>query len=230
MRHTFGKTIVVALGGSIVYPNDIDTKFLKDFKKFVEKFTQNGTKFVLVVGGGSICRVYQKAAAAVAPLEDEDKDWLGIHVTRTNAHLVRTIFRKIANPVLIDARGKVKKLSHPVTVGGGWQPGWSTDYVATALSQDFDVPEVVIIGKPDYVYDRDPQKFKNAKPLPELSWKTYRAMIPKKWIPGFHAPVDPIAAKLGDKAGITAIVVNGKDLKNLEALFTGKEFKGTVIA
>ncbi len=229
MHHKFGKTIVMALGGSIVYPSEINSRFIRDFKRFVERFVKKGYKFVIVVGGGSICRVYQKAAAEVAPLTDEDKDWLGIHVTRLNAHLIRTIFRDIANPVVIDTRGKIKKLNHAVTVGSGWHPGSSTDHVATALASDFKIPEVVIIGKPDHVYDKDPNKFKGAKPLPQLSWKAYRKLIPSEWTPGFHSPVDPLAARFGQKEGIDAIIVNG-DLKNLQALLEGKEFRGTVIS
>lgn len=229
-KHVFGKIVVVALGGSIVYPKEIDIHFLRDFKKFVEGHVKRGVKFVLVVGGGSPARTYQNAASGVADLTDDDKDWLGIHATRMNAHLVRTIFRKIANPVVIDTRGKVKKLTHAVTVSGGWQPGWSTDYVAMALAADFKAEAVIVAGKPDYVYDRDPHAFKDAKPLPELNWKTYRKMIPKKWIPGFHAPVDPVAAKLGEEKGIKAIIMNGKDLANFESLLKGKEFKGTIIA
>lgn len=231
MKHSFGKTVVMALGGSIVYPQGgIDTAFLKGFKKFVERIAKQGTRFVLVVGGGSICRVYTAAAHAVSRLEDEDKDWLGIHVTRTNAHLVRTIFRDIADPVVIDARHKIKKLKHAVTVGGGWQPGWSTDYVATVLAHDFGAGEVVIAGSPDYVYDRDPRTHKDAKPLPRLSWKAYRKLVPAKWIPGFHAPVDPVAARFGQANKVKAIIVDGKDLKNFEALLKGRDFKGTIIS
>lgn len=230
MRHKFGKTVVVALGGSIVYPNQIDTKFLKQFKKFVAGFNKKGVRFMLVVGGGNICRVYQAAAAEVSKLEDEDKDWLGIHVTRTNAHLVRTIFRDIAHPVVIDQRHKLKKLTEPVTVGGGWQPGWSTDYVATVLAHDFGAGEVIVAGSPDYVYDKDPRKYKNAKPLPQLSWKNYRKLIPSKWIPGSHAPVDPVAAKFGQDKKVKAIIIDGRDLANFGALLKGKEFKGTVIS
>lgn len=229
MKYSFGKKIVIALGGSIVYPAEIDARFIREFKAFIEKFTKKGYQFVIVVGGGRLARVYQEAAERVAPLTDDDKDWLGIHATRMNAHLIRTVFRKIANPVVIDTRGKVKKLGHPVTVSGGWQPGWSTDYVATALAEDFKVPEVIVVGKPDHVYDKDPNAFKGAKPLPEISWKDYRKLIPQKWTPGFHSPVDPIAAKLGDRKGIRAIVVSG-DLKNLGDLISGREFKGTVIS
>jgi uridylate kinase len=230
MRHKFGKTVVVALGGSIIYPDAIDSKFIKEFKKFVEKFTKRGTRFVLILGGGKVARTYQVAAHEVGQIANEDKDWLGIHATRLNAHLIRTIFRKIAHPVVIDQRGKLKKLTSPVTVGGGWHPGWSTDYVATVLAHDFGAGEVIIAGKPDYVYDKDPHKYKGAVPLPELSWKEYRKLIPSKWVPGSHAPVDPVAARFGQEKKVKAVIINGKDLKNFEALLKGKDFKGTIIS
>ncbi len=228
MRYKFGQTVVLALGGSIVYPEAIDSRFIRDFKSFIERRVKAGHKFIIVVGGGRVARFYQQAAAEVGALTDEDKDWLGIHATRMNAHLIRTVFRKIANPVIIDARGRLKKLNHSVTVASGWHPGWSTDFVAMALAEDFRVPEVVVVGKPDHVYDKDPHKFRNAKPYDMLAWKDYRKLIPAKWSPGFHSPVDPIAAKLGGQKGIKAIVI-GKDLRNLEALLGGGNFRGTVI-
>ncbi len=230
MRYPVGKTVVIALGGSIMYPDAIDTSFLREFKRFILSFTPKGWRFVLVAGGGHAARVYQEAASKLTMLTDNDKDWLGIHATRTNAHLIRTIFRDVANPVVADARYKIKKLTYPVTTAGGWHPGWSTDYVALATAYDLRIPEVIVAGKPAYVYDKDPHKFKNAKPIPQCTWKEYRMLIPKKWEPGFHSPVDPIAAKLGATTGTNAIIINGKDLKNLRALLLGKEFKGTIIS
>ncbi len=230
MRYPIGKTVVIALGGSVIYPDAIDTSFLREFKKFVLSFTPQGWRFVLVTGGGHVARVYQQAAAKLTTLTDEDQDWLGIHATRANAHLIRTIFREAANPVVVDARHKVKALTYSVTVGGGWHPGWSTDYVALAIAHDLHIPEVVIAGKPAYVYNKDPQKFKSAKPILECSWEEYQKLIPRKWSPGSHSPVDPIAAKLGAETGTRAIIVNGKNLKNLRSLLLGKEFKGTVIS
>ena len=230
MKYQFQKKLaVVALGGSIVYPEEIDTRFLRNFKKCVEQFVAKGWKFVLVVGGGRPARVYQAAAAEVVALTDADKDWIGIHATRMNAELLRAVFGKMADPVVIERRGQIKKLARPVTIGAGWQPGWSTDYDAIALAKDFGASSAVIMGKPDYVYDKDPSLFKNAKQFPELTWKMYRKIVPKKWTPGFHAPVDPIAARLGEEEGMPTIVI-GKDLKNFEALLRGKEFKGTLLS
>lgn len=229
MNHTFGKTIVVALGGSIVHPNEIDTAFLKDFKKFLAPFLKRGMKFVFVVGGGRLSRRFQEAAEKVAKVTDEDKDWIGIHATRLNAHLLRTIFRDVADPVVMDIRGKIKKLKYPVTIASGWRPGWSTDYVAIRIAADFGVHETIIAGKPSHVYDKDYTEHEDAKPFDSLSWEAYSMLIPRKWTPGLHAPVDPVGAALGKKEKVQAIIIDGGNLKNFANLLNGKRFQGTII-
>ena len=229
MRHKFSKTIVIALGGSIMYPEEIDISFLKKFKKFILNRLRDGSRFIIVVGGGRIARIYQDAAHKVYKISDEDKDWLGIHSTRANAHLLRTIFKDVAAPVIIDSRAKMKSLEYPVTIASGWRPGWSTDYISIAIAEHFKVKEVIIAGKPAHVYDRDPHKYAGAKELHELTWKEYRKLIPSKWKPGLHSPVDPVGARLAEKKGIKAFIINGKDLKNFEKMLSSKEFKGSII-
>jgi len=229
MRYKFSKTVVVALGGSIVHPDGIDVQFLKDFKKFLAPFLKRGVKFVLVVGGGKLSRNFQEAAAQVSRVTDEDKDWIGIHATRLNAHLLRTIFRDVADPVVIDVRGKMKKLRAPVTIASGWRPGWSTDYVAMRIAADFGVGEAIIAGKPAHVYSKDNAKHADAVPFHELSWREYRKLVPAKWKPGLHAPVDPVGAALGAREDVRAIIIDGRNLRNFAALLNGKEFKGTII-
>lgn len=229
MRYTFSKTIVIALGGSIVHPDGVDAEFLKNFKRFLVPFLRRGTKFVLVVGGGSLSRRFQDAAAQVARVTDEDKDWLGIHATRLNAHLLRTIFRDVADPVVMDERGKIKRLRAPVTIASGWRPGWSTDYVAMRIAADLGAHEAVIAGKPAYVHEADPATHPRARRFDEIGWRDYRRLIPRAWKPGLHAPVDPVAAALGAREGVRAIIVDGRDLANFRALLNGKEFEGTII-
>ncbi len=230
MNYRFGKTIIVSLGGSIIYPDQIDVHFLKQFNAFIRKYIKKGYKFVIVTGGGKLCRNFQNAAYKISKINDNDKDWIGIHSTRLNGHLLRTIFQDIADPTIFDIRHKIKKLNHPVTIGAGWRPGWSTDFVATQIAADFKVKEFVNAGKPAYVFEKDPKKFPSAKKFENLSWAEYRKLIPKKWVPGFSSPVDPIAAQFCQKEKIIAIVINGKNLKNFENLLQGKSFQGTTIS
>ncbi len=221
---------MVALGGSIVFPERIDWAFLRRFRSFILRQVKKGRKFVIVVGGGRLSRMYVEAAAKVTTVKNEDKDWLGIHATRSNAHLLRTIFRDIADPVVIDNRYKIKKLRFPVTIASGWRPGWSTDYVAAALTHDFGVKTFIVAGKPDGVYTKDNVRYKNAKYISKLTWREYRKLIPARWEPGSHAPVDPVAARFAEKNNLVSVVVAGTDLKNFNALLSGGNFRGTCIS
>ena len=80
----------------------------------------------------------------------------------------------------------------------------------------------------DYVYDKDPRKFRNAKKLEKIKWKEYIKMAGTKWKAGMNLPFDPIAAKEAQKSKIKACII-GKDLSNLENLLGNKNFKGTII-
>ena len=44
-----------------------------------------------------------------------------------------------------------------------------------------------------------------------------------------NAPFDPIAAKNSQELGLTTVIVNGKNLENLQNYMDGKEFVGTVV-
>jgi uridylate kinase len=224
------KTIVISLGGSIIVPEKIQAAFLKRFKEFILKLIKENYKFVIVAGGGATARQYQSAAEQISSITDEDKDWIGIHATRINAHLLRTIFKKQAYPVVLDSPHKtVKGKPYKLYIASGWVPGFSTDYDAVLLAKRFGAKKVINASNIDYVYDKDVGKHKDAKPIKEIRWKDYRKLVGSKWKPGMNAPFDPIAARAAEKSKMKVIVVNGTNLKNLENIIKGKNFKGTVL-
>ena len=229
MKYKFGSAAVIALGGSIIHPKEIDTLFIKNFHKFILEQIGAGKKFIIVAGGGSVARDYQKAASAVVGIEDEYKDYLGIHATRLNAHFLRVIFLKQANPTVIDKRFKIQSLDYQVTIASGWKPGWSTDYVALQLAYDFKIGEAIIAGSPSHVFNKDPKKYNDAEPIEKISWADYRKLIPASWIPGAHSPVDPVGAALAYEKKLKALIINGTDLNNFGKLLAGNEFEGTII-
>lgn len=225
-------TIIISLGGSVLAPNQIDVDFLKRFRQLILKFVHDGSRFVIICGGGKTAREYQNAARHVVNAVAEDLDWLGIHATRLNGHLIRTIFRETAHAKLVkNPNEKIKlKESERVVVAAGWKPGRSTDYIAVLLAKNLGARTIINITNTDYVYDKDPTKFPDAKPLHSVKWKDFRKLIGvSKWSPGLNTPFDPVAAKAAEKMKLR-VAVMGKDLDNLKEFLVGGGFKGTVIS
>ncbi len=223
-------TYIISLGGSlIVPPSGIDWKFLKEFRKLILSEINKRKKIFLISGGGVTCRNYNEAANKVIKIDPEDLDWLGIHSSRLNAHLLRTIFRKSAHPKIIKNPTIHISTKKNLIIGGGWKPGWSTDYVATKIAEEYDVKTVINLSNINYAYDKDPKKYKSAKKIKNINWKDFRKIVGNKWTPGLNAPFDPIASKKAEQLGLKVVIMNGKKLSNLKNFLNNKEFKGTLI-
>lgn len=224
--------IIISVGGSLIVPDGgVDTQFLSNLNKLIRSEVAHGRRFMLISGGGKIARRYQEAGRQViGDINDEDLDWLGIHATRFNAHLLRTIFQDIANPrIITNYEKKLTNWTEPVAIGAGWKPGWSTDYDAVILARDYKAQLVINLSNIDGVYDKDPNKFKDAKLIKKITWEEVLRLTGKKWSPGLNAPFDPIATPLAQKLGLTVIVTNGHDFNNLENIIENEAFKGTLI-
>ena len=225
-----GKLHIVALGGSVVAPDTIDLRFLKQFRSLVQSLVRKGQRFIIVIGGGGIARTYQDAARKVdGKAPDVELDTIGMRATRLNAELVRIAFWPNVHPDIINTPEKLLHIDAPVAIAAGWMPGYSTDTVAVRVAEELGEKQITIAGAPAYVYDRDMKKHPNAKAIKELTWEEYLDIVPAKWRPGMPAPVDPVAARRAARMGICASVVRAKSLKELEALFLNKPFRGTTI-
>ena len=220
------EVIVISLGGSVTVPHEIDVGFLKRFNGLIRRYLKK-YKFILITGGGHTCRLYQKSAASIIKLKTEDLDWLGIHSTRLNAHLLRTIFRDVAYKRIIKNPNEKVKFDK-ILVAAGWKPGFSTDYDAVMLAKAFNAKTVVNMTNIDYLHDKDPRIYKNAKIIKRTDWYGLRRIVGDKWIPGMNVPFDPIAAKEAQKLKLKLILV-GKDLNNFKKFLDGKKFKGSVV-
>lgn len=234
MGSNYTDRIVISVGGSLVAPESgVNTSFLKKLNIFIRNqlATYPNRQFFLVLGGGVIARHYRDAGREIVghELSRDDLDYLGIHATKLNAHLVRTIFRDIAHPYIIKHYEIIRKVEEPVVVAAGWKPGWSTDYCALLLCDDYNVKSVVNLSNIKQVFDKDPKKYEDAHPIEKISWPEFRKIVGDEWTPGLNMPFDPIAAKKAEELGVKVAVLHGEDFDNLEQYLSGKEFIGTVI-
>ncbi|MDO9231821.1 MAG: UMP kinase [bacterium] len=227
--------IVISLGGSLIVPKRIDWQFLKKFRELIVSEIKKGKKFAIITGGGYAAREYAQAANKVTKLTKDDQDWLGIHATRLNAHLVKTIFRAYAHPrINKNPRTKENLSTHfaageGIMVAAGWKPGASTDYVATIIAERLGAKKLINLSNIKYACDKDPKKYPDAKIIKEINWKNFRKIVGNRWDPGLNMPFDPVASKLAQENNLEVIIAEGKNLKNLKNILEEKEFQGTVI-
>ena len=221
----------MSVGGSLIVPDAIDTTFLKNLKTFIESEIQNDYRFIIIAGGGRTARRYQDAVTAVTNLPSEDLDWIGIHATRLNGHLLRTIFRDSAHPVMITNPDEILDVpsTTPLVIAAGYRPGASTDLRAIQIAERVGAKKVINLSNTDYVYTDNPKTNPDAEKIESISWAEFRKLIPEDWDPGLSSPFDPVAAKAAEQLQIEVANINGTNLDALRNYMRGDNFVGTRI-
>lgn len=224
------KKIVMSLGGSLVVPEEIDTEYLKSFVPFIKKYVDNGYSFLLIIGGGKMARKYGDAVKKLTNPTNTDLDWLGIAITKANAELVRISFEDLAYERIIQDPESIPETQKSIIVGGGWKPGNSSDLAAIRAAKSIGAKTIINLTNIDYVYDSDPNKNTEAKPIENISWVDFLLLFPdNNWIPGSNRPFDPIASCEAQNNGQEVVILNGHNLENIGNYLEGKTFKGTLI-
>lgn len=222
---------ILSVGGSIIIPKTgFDIVFLKKFRSLILSEVKKGNKFILVIGGGATCRDYQQTLTKVVKTSDTDLDWLGIYTTWFNAEFVKMLFVGYAHGEVIKNPTQKIKTNKPIIIAGGWKPGCSTDKDAVLLAQNFDAKEMINLSNIEYVFDKDPNKFSNAKKIEKINWPDFRKnVVGYKWVPGKNVPFDPMASALAEKLKLKVSILKGTNLVEVKKAIQGKKFKGTVI-
>jgi uridylate kinase len=127
------KPIIISLGGSLIFPNEIDVNFLKQFKKLILAQIEKGQRFILVTGGGIIARKYIDALNQITTPTADDRDWLGIFNTHTNAHLVRVMFGKFAHGQIVSDPTKHFNFKEKILLAG-WASIVTLDSIVVAAT------------------------------------------------------------------------------------------------
>lgn len=222
----------MSVGGSLIVPDQIDTSFLIHLKDFIQKqLAESDRRFVIIAGGGRTARRYQDAAFTVAGLDDEDLDWIGVHSTRLNGHLLRTILKDHAHRVVIFNPDEVQDVPEDerLIIAAGYRPGGSTDLRAVDIAKHLGAKKIINLSNIDYVYTADPKRDNTAEKIEDITWAEFRKLIPEEWDPGLSTPFDPVAAREAEAAGIEVAILNGEQLAELDHYLNNKPFTGTRI-
>jgi uridylate kinase len=204
--------VVVSVGGSVLAP-DLDPERVAAYAEAIERLAADGCEVGVVVGGGGVAREYIETAREIGANEVE-LDRLGIGTTRLNARLLIAALGDRASlaPATDYEEAGAALRRDEVAVMGGVTPGQTTDAVAAAFAESVDADLLVYATSADGVYDADPNADPDATQFASLSpAELVEVVLPMSRDAGASAPVDLLAAKLIDRAGIRSIVLDGTD-------------------
>ena len=227
------KTVVISLGGSIIIPDKINLKVLKEFRRIILKNTKK-YRFIVVCGGGKTARNYINGMENV---EIKEKEFfqclLGISATRLNARFMTYFFGRDANSGMPHDIKDIENYLriHDIVFCGAlrYSKDETSDSVAVKIARHFN-SDFINLTDIAGLYDKDPKKYRNAKFIPEISHKEFLKTAKKiKYKPGQHFVLDAKAAKTIKKYNITTYFL-WPDMKNLDNLLNNRHFAGTVIS
>jgi uridylate kinase len=222
--------VVVSLGGSVLVPGDQDAIFLRQLAALVRSLSSEYS-LVLVCGGGRIARYYISQSRELGANRDQ-LDELGIEVTRLNAGMlqlaigskaVETMPRTVEEAAGAVADGKV-------VVMGGTTPGHTTDAVAAMVAEAIGAKRIVNATSVDAAYTADPKAHSDAKRLTTITHQELYDLVNK----GLHSAgpsdvFDRLGAETAMRANVPLVIVQGRDLKELEHAIRGEKVKGTLV-
>ncbi len=221
--------IVISLGGSLIVPEQIDVVFLSSFISLIKEYVSKGYSFMIITGGGKVCRNYQHALTEITNSPQSDLDWLGIYTTQLNGQFMRLAFGDLAYETVITDQSLLESIDKSIIIGAGHTPGSSTDTAAVLCAEKLNAKKVINLSNIDYAYNKDPKQFPDAVKIEQSNWADFRKILPLEWSPGLNAPFDPIAAEKAEALGLEVVIMNGKNIENLKNYLDGENFIGTVI-
>lgn len=208
------ETIIISLGGSLIVPEEIDTEFISGFAKVLREFPN--FHFVIAPGGGKTARKYGTALSVLGDENSDDLDWLGIYAIRLNSLLLSFVLKDFQNVTVIknpDAK-----------------PGQTSDTHAVAYAKENGAKTIINLSNIDYVYNKNPKEFNDARPLKDISWAEFRKILGNEWVANTSWPFDPRASEVAEGLKLKVVFMNGKPIDNFKNYLAGKNFTGTTIS
>ena len=221
--------IVVRVGGSVV-GSPLNASMINCYVTLLKDWKNQGHDVVAVVGGGSLAREFIKVAAYLG-LEEEQRDWAAIHVSRLFAQLFVLGLGDAGCgtvPTSVDEAEACLKQGK-IVVMGGLRPGMTTDTVAALIGERIKADLLVKGSNVDGIYTKDPRKYPDAQKLDKLRFEDLSNLFDEKQHKaGINQIIDPEAVKILTKNRLKTIVVDGYDTGYLVYAVQGRKV-GTVI-
>ncbi len=219
--------LVISLGGSLL-TQDFSASGLKKYAEVLKKIAAKTEKLVVIVGGGKVCREYQKIARELKASQDM-QDYIGIKSTHFNASLVASLLDDCVEVPNNEKELVLALRKRNVVVGGGLKVGQSTDAVAAFAAKTIKADLLVNASNIDGVYEADPRKKKGAKKIQRTTYAQLKTILSKNaQLPGQYGLFDLRAVETITKSKIKTVFVDGTNAEEIYRAVFGKH-NGTIV-
>ena len=211
--------------------SDVITSYAKQIKEIVDL----GVEVSIVIGGGNIFRGISGAAQGVDRVTG---DHMGMLATVINSLALQNSIEKLGVPTRVQTAIEMPKVAEPfikrraqrhlekgrvVIFGAGTgNPYFTTDTAAALRAIEMETDVVIKATKVDGIYDKDPEKYPDAKKYETV---TYNEVLAKDL-----KVMDATAISLCRENKLPIIVFNSLDEGNLKKVIMGEHIGTTVVA
>ena len=198
------------MGGS---PFGIDVATISSIAREVKKVHKLGYQICIIIGGGNIFRGIKGASEGI---DRSTSDYMGMLATVMNALSFQSCLEKINVPTRVQSAITMAQVAEPyikrkavrhlekkrivIFAAGTGNPFFSTDTAASLRASEMNCSLIVKATKVDGIYNKDPNKFKDAKLLKKI---TYNEVINNNL-----RVMDMTAISLAKESNIPILVTN----------------------
>ncbi|GAA8826432.1 UMP kinase [Helicobacter pylori] len=184
---TKNKRVLVKFSGEALAGNNqfgIDIHVLDHIAKEIKSLVENDIEVGIVIGGGNIIRGVSAAQGGI--IRRTSGDYMGMLATVINAVAMQEALEHIGLDTRVQSAIEIKEICESyiyrkairhlekgrvVIFGAGTgNPFFTTDTAATLRAIEIGSDLIIKATKVDGIYDKDPNKFKDAKKLDTLSY------------------------------------------------------------
>lgn len=185
---------------------------------------------VAIAGGGPVARRYI-SQARTAGADESSLDELGIEVSRLNAKILVHALGSKAWPQVPTTLEQAQRAASSglAVVAGGLYPGQSTNGTAALIAERIGAAQFINATDVEGVYDKDPNKYGDAKLLKRVKLKELRSMMMRQEsVAGGHDLMDLVALKIIERSRIKTRILKA-DARTLEKAVRQTGAPGTEI-
>jgi len=218
--------VVLKLTGKVFEPGN-ERVLLEVTELLKEKASTD--RVVVITGGGKTARKYVELGKELG-VSNAWLDLLGIEASRLNALLLAALLGELAyTPIPRSVDEVLQGLSAgKVVILGGLQPGQSTNAVSAMIAELVRADLLINATNVDGVYDKDPSKYPDAKPLKEVSIQQLAEMLRSQdFRPGHYELLDTVALRVVARSKIRLVFVNAFKPETIKLAWELRQEAGT---